>query len=138
MVARPTAKGLPAGSLTATRTEPTSAVPSDDPRFETLRDRPEMSPWSASGKLDWTTLTEEVSMTPTPAPNSSSPGIQVMMPEWARTSVSSRIMPAAETANPAMISCRCGRRRANRSAPAEVARMPTVAGVSSSPVLIAL
>src|SRR6202047_4200815 len=63
---RATAKGLPTGSLTATRTEPTRAVPSEDPRLETLRDRPEISPWSWSGKLDWTTLTEAVSMVPTP------------------------------------------------------------------------
>jgi hypothetical protein len=28
----------------------------------TLRDKPDISPWSLSGKLDWTTLTEEVSM----------------------------------------------------------------------------
>src|SRR5208337_5347241 len=59
-----TAKGLPSGSLTATRAEPTRAVPREDPRLETLRDRPEISPWSVSGKLDWTTLTEAVSMSP--------------------------------------------------------------------------
>jgi hypothetical protein len=44
MIARATAKGLPSGSLTATRTEPTRAVPNEDPRLETLRDRPEISP----------------------------------------------------------------------------------------------
>jgi hypothetical protein len=49
---RATANGLPDGSLTATRTEPTRAVPSEDPRLETLRASPEISPWSASGKLD--------------------------------------------------------------------------------------
>ena len=32
---RATAKGLPSGSLTATRTEPTRAVPSEEPRLET-------------------------------------------------------------------------------------------------------
>jgi len=37
--------------------------------------------------MSWTTLTDEVSRTPTPAPNSSSPGIQVQTPEWARTGV---------------------------------------------------
>src|SRR6202023_755476 len=47
-----------------------------EPRLETLRDRPEISPWSLSGKLDWTTLTEEVSIVPIPMPNRSSPGIQ--------------------------------------------------------------
>src|SRR5580700_2822216 len=66
MTVRATATGLPSGSLTATRTEPTTAVSSEDPRLETLRDRPEISPWFRSGKLDWTTLTEEVSMVPTP------------------------------------------------------------------------
>jgi hypothetical protein len=137
MIVRPTAKGLPSGSLTATRTEPTRAVPSDDPRFETLRDRPEISPWSASGKLDWTTLTEEVSMTPTPAPNRNSPGIHVHTPECARTRVSSKIIPTAVIRKPAMISHRCGCRRANRSAPADATRMPIVPGVRISPVLIA-
>ncbi len=44
IIVRATAKGLPSGSLTATRTEPTRAVPSEDPRLETLRDRPEISP----------------------------------------------------------------------------------------------
>ena len=82
MMARATANGWPAGRATATKTDPTSAVPSDDPRLETLRDKPEISPWSASGKLDWTTLTDDVSMTPTPAPNSSNPGTQVRMPEY--------------------------------------------------------
>jgi hypothetical protein len=27
--------------------------------LDTLRDKPDISPWSLSGKLDWTTLTEE-------------------------------------------------------------------------------
>ncbi len=104
ITSRATANGRPAGSVTATRTEPTSAVPSDEPRLETLRDRPEMSPWSSAGKLDWTTLTDDVSMTPIPAPNSSSPGTQVAMPECVLTKSSSRIMPRAVTRKPAMIS----------------------------------
>ena len=29
---------------------PAIAVPSDDPRLDTLRDRPEISPWRSSGK----------------------------------------------------------------------------------------
>src|SRR5580693_2295843 len=102
MLVRATAKGLPSGSLTATRTEPTRAVPSEDPRLETLRDRPEISPWSWSGKLDWTMLTEEVNMVPTPAPNSSSPGIHRQIPAFVRTSVVrgqalpvDRLLPAA-------------------------------------------
>src|SRR6516165_8997023 len=133
-----TANGFPSGNFTATRTEPTRAVPSDDPRFETLRDRPEISPWSASGKLDWTTLTEEVNMVPTPMPNSSSPGIHRQTPACARTRVSSKIIPAAVITKPAMISHRCGCRRANRSAAADATRIPIVPGVSTSPVLIAL
>jgi hypothetical protein len=48
--------------------------PKEEPRLDTLRDWPEMSPWSRSGKLDWTTLTDEVSITPVPGPISSSPG----------------------------------------------------------------
>ena len=106
--------------------------------METLRDRPEISPWSESGKLDWTTLTEEVSMVPTPAPNSSSPGIHRQMPACARTRASIKIMPTAVTRKPAMISHRCGCRRANRSAPADATRMPIVPGVRISPVLMAL
>ena len=47
-----------------TSTDPAIAVPSDDPRFEILRDKPEISPWSFSGNADCTTLTEAVSMTP--------------------------------------------------------------------------
>jgi hypothetical protein len=35
-----------------TRIDPPNAVPIEDPRFETLRDNPEISPWSFSGKLD--------------------------------------------------------------------------------------
>src|SRR5215475_14964039 len=108
IIVRATAKGLPAGSLTATMTEPTRAVPNEDPRLETLRDSPEMSPWSRSGQLDWTTLTDEVSMTPIPAPNRNSPGTQVQTPECALTRASSRIMPTAVIRKPAMISHRCG------------------------------
>ena len=51
-----------------TRIVPAMAVPSDEPRFDTLRDRPEISPWSSSGKLDCTTLTDGVSITPTLRP----------------------------------------------------------------------
>ena len=53
---------------------PAIAVPNDEPRLETLRDSPEISPCSASGKLDWTTLTEGVSIAPTPRPIRNSPG----------------------------------------------------------------
>ncbi len=39
IVVRATAKGLPSGSLTASRAEPTRAVPSEDPRLESRRAR---------------------------------------------------------------------------------------------------
>jgi integrase len=53
---------------------PAIAVPNDEPRLETLRDRPEISPCRCSGKLDCTRLTEGVSMTPRPSPITSRPG----------------------------------------------------------------
>ena len=132
------ANGWPSGSLTATRIEPTSAVPSDEPRLDTHLDSPEMSPCSASGKLDCTRLTEDVSMIPVPAPSSSNPGIQVQIAEWARTSANSSRKPMVAIVKPAITSQRCGCRRANRSAPAEEMRITMVDGVSSNPVLIAL
>jgi hypothetical protein len=137
-VPRAAANGLPSCRLAATRIEPTSAVPSEEPRLETLRERPEISPWSASGKLDCTTLTEAVSMIPTPAPISSRPGTQPTMPECGLTSASSRIVPTIVSTKPAMISERWACRLAILSARAEAARMPIVAGVSISPVWIAL
>src|SRR4051812_11305171 len=50
------------------------AVPKDEPRLETLRESPEISPCCCSGKLDCTRLTEGVSMSPRPSPINSSPG----------------------------------------------------------------
>ncbi|MGJ3560180.1 hypothetical protein ACR6C2_22925 [Streptomyces sp. INA 01156] len=44
------------------------AVPKEEPRFDALRDSPETSPCCSSGKLDCTTLTDGVSMTPGPGP----------------------------------------------------------------------
>ena len=69
---------------------------------------------------------------------SSSPGTKVQTAESVRTRASSRPMPTAVTKKPATTSHRCGRRPASRSAPAEATRMPIVAGVSRSPVEIAL
>src|SRR4051794_28715462 len=40
------------GATTDTMIVPAIAVPNDEPRFETLRESPEISPCSASGKLD--------------------------------------------------------------------------------------
>jgi len=34
------------------------AAPREEPRLDTLRDSPEISPWRCSGKLDCTTLTD--------------------------------------------------------------------------------
>ncbi len=45
------------------------------------RDKPEISPWSSSGKADCTTLTEGVSITPTPG---RSTGVRARAPRrWA-------------------------------------------------------
>ena len=57
-----------------TMTVPAMATPNEEPKFETLRDRPDISPWSSSEKLDCTTLTEDVNMTPTPKPTRKRPG----------------------------------------------------------------
>ena len=53
---------------------PATAVPSDEPRLETQRDSPEISPCWFSGNADCTMFTEGVSIAPTPRPMSSSPG----------------------------------------------------------------
>ena len=106
--------------------------------MDTLRDRPEISPWSASEKLDCTTLTEEVSMTPTPEPMRKSPGTKLSTPDVELTSASSSAIPAAVSAKPDRISSPCGRRLASRPAAAELSRIPAIAGVSISPVWIAL
>ena len=60
--------------IPATRIVPAIAVPRQEPRLETLRDSPEISPCCASAKLDWTTFTDGVSIVPRPSPISSSPG----------------------------------------------------------------
>src|SRR3954451_18568341 len=65
--------GLPRAHA-PTSTDPAIATPSDDPRFDALRDTPEMSPWTFSGHADCTTFTEAVSMAPRPKPIRKSPG----------------------------------------------------------------
>ncbi|OQB76250.1 MAG: hypothetical protein BWX88_05365 [Planctomycetes bacterium ADurb.Bin126] len=119
-------------------TVPAMATPSDEPRFETLRERPDISPWSSSGKLDWTTVTEDVSMTPTPMPTRKRPGTNVRTFEVSRTSNSRRSTPATVTTNPARISVAWERLRASLPAAIEESRMPIVAGVRIRPVSIAL
>jgi hypothetical protein len=61
-------------ATTETRIVPAIAVPKEEPRFEIARERPEISPWSSSEKLDCTTLTDGVSIPPTPRPIRNSPG----------------------------------------------------------------
>ena len=81
--------------MTETRIVPAIAVPKDEPRFDMLRDRPEISPCSSSGKLDCTTFTEGVSIPPRPRPISSSPGANATMLADARTRTSSSPIPSA-------------------------------------------
>src|SRR5262249_42606546 len=87
-----------------TMTVPAIATPSDEPRFETLRDRPEISPWSASEKLDCTTLTDAVSIIPTPKPTSRRLGTKGNTPDVPGASSNSRAMPAIVNTKPARIS----------------------------------
>src|SRR4029079_10389329 len=63
----------PPGMAPATR-EPAIATPSEEPRLETLRDTPEMAPWTFSGHADCNRLTDAVSMIPTPTPMRNRPG----------------------------------------------------------------
>ena len=68
-----------------TRMVPAIAVPREEPRFEMLRDRPEISPCCSSGKLDCTTFTDGVSMIPSAAPIRKSPGTKATTLDQART-----------------------------------------------------
>ena len=121
-----------------TSTEPAIAVPREEPRLEALRESPEISPWSFSGKADCTTLTDDVSMAPTPTPMAKRPGKNVKTLDVARAKRSSRTMPAIVTTKPDQISVRWGKRLARRSASAEEPRIPMVAGVRTRPVFTAL
>src|SRR3712207_2556869 len=78
--------GLPP-AVAATSTEPAIATPRDDPRFDTLRKTPEMSPWTSSGHADCPTLTDAVSTAPTPNPMRNRPGQKVQTAESARARV---------------------------------------------------
>jgi hypothetical protein len=121
-----------------TRIVPPIAVPSDEPRLDTLRDRPDISPWRSSGKLDCTMLTEGVSITPTPMPIRKSPGAKAYTLGEPFTSASRTPMPASVVMNPATISVRCGCRLASRSAASDENRIPPVAAVKITPVSMAL
>src|SRR5215216_2278810 len=121
-----------------TRIVPAIAVPKDEPRLDTLRDRPEISPCSSSGKLDCTTFTEGVSMIPRPEPTRNSPGTKARMLSVALKRPSKSAMPATVVTKPTTIKVFCVRRLANRSAPKDVSRTPSVAAVKMTPVSIAL
>ena len=95
-------------ATTETRIVPAIAVPKEEPRFEMLRDSPEISPCSASGKLDCTTFTEGVSMAPRPRPTSASPGTNAQTLSEARTRPSRIAIPAMVTTKPATINVRLG------------------------------
>ena len=84
--------------MPATRMVPAIAVPRQEPRLDTLRDRPEISPCRSSPKLDCTMLTDGVSMAPRPSPIRRSPG--------AKAQALGELMPvtmASRTPMPAMV-----------------------------------
>ena len=121
-----------------TRIVPAIAVPKVEPRLDTLRDRPDISPCCSSGKLDCTKLTEGVSINPRPKPISRSPGTNAKTLDQAVTSPIKSPMPAMVPAKPARIRAFCVRFLENRSAPKDVTRRPSVAAVKIAPVSIAL
>lgn len=75
------------------------ALPSDEPRLPTLRERPETSPYLSLGKLDCTTLTEGVSITPRPRPRpiTSRPGTNAQLLDESLTNPSRSPTPAIVT-----------------------------------------
>src|SRR5262245_66011916 len=117
-------------------TVPAIATPSEEPRFETLRDRPDISPWSSSAKLDCTTLTEDVNITPTPKPTRKRPGTKERTLDEPDTSHNRRSTPTNVTMKPARISVAWERLPANLGAPSEDSKIPIVAGVRIKPVSI--
>ena len=117
---------------------PAIAVPSDEPRLEMQRDRPEISPCCSSGNADCTTLTDGVSMTPTPSPRSSSPGANAQALGEPLTRASRTTIPTIVATKPAMMSVRCAYFLASRSAASDDTRMPPVAAVKITPVWMAL
>ncbi len=100
----------------ATRMVPAIAVPRDEPRFDTLRDRPEISPWRSSAKLACTRLTDGVSMPPSPKPMRNSPGAKAQALGGGLASAMRTPIPTIVSTKPARIRVRCARRRAKRSA----------------------
>src|SRR5438552_19112591 len=106
------------------------AVPRDEPRFDTLRDRPEISPCNASGKLDWTTLTEGVSIAPSPRVMKRSPGMKASTLDQAATNASSMTTPVNGMPKPEITSVRCEYEHAQRPARADETRLRTVAAAN--------
>src|SRR3954465_4481708 len=111
----------------ATRIVPATAVPIDEPRFDTERESPEISPCISSPKLDCTRLTEGVSIAPRPNPVRKSPGARPQALVVALAPTRSTAIPTMVVTKPAMISVRWARRLANRSAPRDEINMPAVA-----------
>src|SRR6476659_1363826 len=84
----------------ATRIVPAIAVPNVDPRLDTLRDSPEISPCWSSGNADCTTFTDGVSMSPSPTPTRRRPGVNAHAVVDSGTSTRSSTTPAVVTTNP--------------------------------------
>src|SRR3954471_9832389 len=123
--------------MPATRTVPAMAAPRDEPRLDTLRERPEISPCSSSAKLDCTTLTDGVSIKPSPSPIRSSPGANAQTLGRPITIANRTPTPPIVTRKPPRIRVRCARRLANRSAARDAANKPRVSAVKISPVSMA-
>src|ERR1700729_769284 len=122
-----------------TRIVPAIAVPNEEPRFEMLRESPEISPCCASGKADCTRFTDGVSITPTPSPISNRPGANAhALDDAALTRPSRSRTPATVAPNPAAIRVFWKYFLASRAAASDEARIPRVAAVKITPVLIAL
>jgi hypothetical protein len=124
--------------IAETRMVPATAVPNDEPRFEMLRERPEISPCRASGKLDWTTLTDGVNIAPTPSPNRNRPRRNARVRSEVLMNGIMNAKPMAAARNPAAINARCEYRFARPRAANEEIRTPAVADVKIRPVLIGL
>src|SRR3954454_19399751 len=97
----------------ATRIVPATAVPMDEPRLDTERDSPEISPCISSSKLDCTRLTDGISIAPRPNPVRKSPGARPHALVVALAPTRSTAMPTMVVTNPAMIRVRWARRFAN-------------------------
>src|SRR6185312_4446568 len=108
---------------------PAIAVPKEEPKLETLRDSPEISPCLDSGKLDCTTFTEGVSIKPTPRPVSSNPGAKAQATCVPCTIQSPSNMPATVSAKPVIMRSRCANFLDSGPAASDDASKPTVAAV---------